>query len=149
MIKKKFDFNKLVLPILLLLSLGLAYNLFLDGEYLLHLSQPNVDKVIKEMIDYANNNNLPKPIYVSDRGLLDYIYSYEEYPDRAGLAIYKIDERIDFDNIKKKIENSGGTIFFVNFAAKLKKEEIDKIGHCELLKIFLDKGIKIGYIYSC
>ena len=99
------------------------------------------------MTDYANNNDLPKPIYVSDRGLLDYIYSYEDYPDRAGLAIYKMDERIDL-NISEKIER-GSTILFVNFAAKLKKEEIDKIDHCELLKTFSDKGKAMGYIYPC
>jgi len=146
-VKNKFDFNKIKLILILFLSLGLAYNIFLDGEYLLHLSQPDVDKVIKEMVDYANNNNL-KPIYVSDRGFLDYLYSYEEYPNRAELSRYRIDERAGFNNMDEKIKE-GDNIFFVNFAAKIKKEEIDKIDHCKLLKTFSDKGINIGYIYSC
>ena len=128
------------IALILFISLGLSFNIFLSGEYLLHLSQPNVDKVIKEMVVYTNDNDLPKPIYVSDRGFLDYIYSYEDYPDRAEVWKYRMDERLDFE-IKE------GSIFFVNFAAKVKLEDIQK--KCELKKTFSDKGIKVGYIFSC
>ena len=136
------------IALILFISLGLSYNLFLDGEYLLHLSQPDIDKIIYEMVDYTKENNLKYPVYTTNKAISDQIYDYKLYPDRIKIMQYRIDDKtIDYfsDNLSKE----GGTIVFLDFTAKIKKEDLDKIENCNLIKTFSDKGQTLGYIYEC
>ncbi len=134
--------------LILFISLGLSFNIFLSGEYLLHLSQPDVNKIIYEMVDYTKQNNLPYPIYSTNKGILDYLYDHNLYPDRRKIVSYRIDDET-INGISDKLKKKGGTIVFLDFIAKIKKERLDSIENCKLIKTFSDKKINIGYIYYC
>lgn len=114
----------------------------------MHISQPNINKVFYEMVDYVNANPT-YPIYMTNKGFIDYVYSYDLFTEnREELWGMKIEHR-NKDEILAEINKNGGTIMLLNFDQKINKEEIDSVENCKLSKIFSDKNINMGYVYLC
>jgi hypothetical protein len=137
--------NTRALLLIAFIGLGIGYNVYLDSEYLFHISQPNPDKVVKEMMAFVEQNNLARPIYTTDKGFLYYLGSYDkDYRITDGsLRIY------DLGVLERNIAEKGGTIMYMRFSPYVEQEDILNLDSCDLLRKFKSKGISFGYVLSC
>src|SRR3989344_514104 len=126
--------------LLAFLAVGIGYNLFLDGEYVLQLNQPDYHAVIREMISLAKDNDLPEPYWATDKGIISMAYDYGQYPsDRQGkLHRYRI-----YEGNVEQVRN--GTVLFVNFNQKVQMEQIP----CLPVKRFYSHGKEAGAVLRC
>lgn len=141
--------NKRVITagLLFLICSGAAYNLFLNNEYLVHLSQPNPDYAIKQAKEYFYEQNLSKPLYTTNKGI---ICLFKKAQIQSPSESYNLPLRIDnltlFD---QKIQKYGGTIVYIDFSTNFLKEQIITHPNCKMDKIIYSKEYPIGYILSC
>ncbi len=140
-----------LLVIVLFIGFGFGYNSYLSSEHLFHLSQPDPNPVINEMIDFFNDNNLDRPIYVTDKAFLYKLNTFDiPHGKNEKLIIRDESFRIDdIDFLKKKISQNGGTIIFLNFGPHVEKDKIISLENCNLIKRFSSKEIEMGYILTC
>lgn len=149
--------NKLTkLALIILISVSLAFNIFLISEYIFHPTSPNVDKIQNEMIDYTKDNNLSYPIYSNNMGIL-WIFDNNNWAaahDINNLTKKTYDlpdlEMVNISNEIKTVQNQKGTIIFLNWPSMPKESPIYNITSlCNIKKEFYDKDILIGTIYNC
>lgn len=149
--------NKLTkLALIILISVSLAFNIFLISEYIFHPTSPDVDQVQNEMIDYAKDNNLPFPIYSNNMGISWIFdnYNWAAAHDTNNLTKKTYDlpdlEMVNLSNEIKIIQEQKGTIIFLNWPPMPKESPIYSITSlCNMKKEFYNKNVLVGTIYSC
>lgn len=145
MILKKKQ-RSMLLPTLLILflSISLAYNLFLTQEFLFSTTSPSVDKISKQIIGYADTNELKEPVYIFRNKALRYYFRDEFQPVILDFDIEKNATLVD------DVISNSGTIILVDFP-KLNEDSLfwKRVMKCNHLAEFSDKGVKMGYILDC
>lgn len=141
--KKDKHWFKMLL--LILLSVSFAYNIFLVQEFLFSSTTPSVNKISAEVLDYANENRLEKPIYVFRNVAFGY-YLRERYDE---IEMLDFDFEFDHNKINKLIDNPGSVIV-VDFPTINKQSLLwESINRCVLLQSFENKDVKLGYVFDC
>ncbi len=133
--------NKKIL--FLLISLNLAFNLFLITNYGFNLTHYDYNKTMTDIKEYYNTHNLIEPVYVpyAQKGLLKYLNV------KQGIDI----SSKTLKSINKSISEKGGTAILFNFPKFDPENEKIKIiiQNCELNQAFSDKNDTIAWIYFC
>ena len=143
-IRKK---NKKLL--LAFLGCAFAFNIIVMSEHLWSVSNPDIDAITKDAIDFARQNELKQPLFAfrnpAFRYYLEDIYG-GPYKNMTILDYYVFDR----ENIAEMIENQKPTVLIVDFPMINRESDFWKaIEKCELLQTFEDKGLKAGYVFDC
>ncbi len=129
--------------LIILLVIGLSYNVLFIQEILFSTTGPNIDAVTKNVISELQKNKYDEPIYFFRNVAFKYYLSDK----------YKNLTQIDFDDenrIKKINDLNNSTLAVINFP-KINEESLlwKKIKECVVQKEFYDKGQRIGFISRC
>lgn len=147
-----FSKNKLVatIALILFLSISLGYNFLVTEEYGLHWTSPNYSDAVKELITYAEENQLKEPLYILKNYELHYYLRprYTTFVSTYGIS--ETDEGMILE-FKQQLEQHGGTILFTDMPP------IDKEGllwkmiteKCVADLTAIDNGIEIGWMWMC
>ncbi|MBI5003372.1 glycosyltransferase family 39 protein [Candidatus Woesearchaeota archaeon] len=133
--------------IIVLLALGIGYNLFVAEEYLWHGTSPNYEEVTQNIIHDLKEEKAKEPIYViKDVSIIWYLQ--DDYETFYSLdTIQNTDERLDWFEAMTK---TGGTIVVVDIPFINKEGRLwNIITACEEKKAYMNKGIEIGWVFSC
>lgn len=135
--------------LILFLSIALGYNVFLAGELVFHITSPNYGIAIEGIKAYALSHDLAQPMYiVKDPSM---IYHLKEKYD----TFYNIDtiqnshEKIL--QVQQLIQEQGGTVLLVDIPFINKEGELWQFINQQCKEEFVveDKGINIGYVFTC
>jgi hypothetical protein len=128
----------------LFIGIGIGHNIYLGSEYLFHVSQPNPDAAIKDMFSYYEKNSLVTPVYTNDKAFLYTLNLHKNF------IIQEDSARIeDIQLLKSQLQEHPGTILYLNFAARVTKEDILSLPNCTTLRTFYSKGIPTSYVLEC
>ena len=131
--------------LLVFVGIGIGYNIYLSSEYLFHVTQPNPDAAIKDMLTYFNRNNLSAPVYTNDKS---FYYALGKLGN-TGITYDSSDRIRNINKLRSSINSKGGTILYLNFASHVSKEDIFSLPSCKVLHEFRSKGITMSYVLSC
>ncbi len=143
------------------IAVCLSFNILITQEYLISATHPNIGKVTREIVEYADQGTMKKPIFVF-RNFALYFYFWPDY----GRCPYKYPESkinlpwndkctLDFADLdsQEKIElmKKGSSIIYVDFPKTDKESKLWKYlnNDCKKIKSFSDKGQEIGFIFEC
>jgi 4-amino-4-deoxy-L-arabinose transferase-like glycosyltransferase len=134
---------------LIFLAAGLAFNLFMWQEMVFSSTNPNIDKISKETITYAWENNLPEPVYVFRNYALHY-YLDRSYFDVRSIDFGDINNETKLQDVFKGLKNRG-TLIIIDFPKIGDDHMLWKYANdtCTLMQKISDKNIPLGYIYTC
>lgn len=93
----KKNTNTISILLIIFTGIGLAYQLFLAQEHLLSTTQPNINKITQEVIDYANTNTLKTPVYYFKNYALFYNFEKKYNTTPAALPL----EEFNYFDIKE------------------------------------------------
>lgn len=148
-------FPKQAVLLMLFISCGTAYTLVLGEEYGLHWTSPNYSDGVKELIEYGNTIRLKEPIYLLKNYELVYYLGKNNpwYSDTQFITTYGIP---DTDEAKiaafaAELDASGGTVIFSDMPPMDKNGLLWKTinQQCVAEYTVVDKGIEIGWVWSC
>tara|TARA_Y100000310_G_scaffold282786_1_gene304270 strand:- start:1962 stop:3599 length:1638 start_codon:yes stop_codon:yes gene_type:complete len=130
------------------LGLLFGFNLFLIGEVLEPVTQPDISDVMYDMYRYVEVNRLSKP-YVSNMLATAFYGDVEIYENEENTINYLMgDELVDM-RIDIAIAEEG-TILLLDYPGIGKESHIwERANECELEYTSVSKGFKGGYIFSC
>jgi len=135
---------------ILFISIGIGYNFIIAEEYAFHLTSPNYSDGIKELSNYAMNNKLNEPIYLLKNYELQYYlrHNYDNFITSYGISETNLNNIEDF---RISLESAGGTIIFTDMPFIAREGELWHTITASCSKDFVveDKGIEIGYVFSC
>jgi hypothetical protein len=131
------EFKKNIL--ILFVTLSLAFNVFLTGEFLFSMVGPSYTRTMQDMVNYHKENNLPDPLYGGKQ------FGY--YLNKDFGEFYSL-----FSN--EALEKEGGTVMWLNLPPAYEggpgRASFDKIKtRCTLVKVFYSKNYEAGYIFVC
>ena len=136
--------------LLIFLSVGVAFNLFLVSEYLFHPTGVAVSDVKREMIEYASTQNLTYPIYTNDQGIQWYFEHDYWHKDARTMAFEDNEVGYHSTNTIERIKREGGTILLLEWPPLPQESPaFEVVELCELEKEFFSKGKRIGQVYVC
>lgn len=132
------------IALILFLSVSMAYNIFVVQEFLFSTTSPSVDKVSKEIILYAHENELKEPVYIFRNKALRYYLKDITVPVIIDFGIENNSTKVD------EIISKSGTLIIVDFP-KLNENSLfwQKVMECSHVADFSDKGFLMGYILDC
>ncbi|MEM4259850.1 MAG: glycosyltransferase family 39 protein [Candidatus Woesearchaeota archaeon] len=134
------NFSRMFL--ILFLSISFSYNVFIAQEMIWNLTNVNIDKVSKETINYALEKDLEQPIIIFRN------YALKYYLENKYQTINTAD--FNYENNQTLLSYINGTLLFIDFPAINQSSLLAKrLNRCNILQKFIDKGITVGYIYSC
>lgn len=138
-----------VTGILIFLALGIGYNLFIAEEYLWHGTSPNYEEVTQNIIQDLKEEKAKEPIYViKDVGIIWYLQ--DDYETFYSLdTIQNTEERLDW--FEESVKEKGGTVVVVDIPFINKEGRLWRIikENCINKKMYGDKEIEIGWVFSC
>lgn len=124
-----------------------GFNAFLIEEEVFSFAQPNVGRAMMSMVAYALEKELPRPYYTTDKTIM-YLLNpdkyYGGYTTERSLFFYRVESKNDLDTLQK----TGGTFFFLPFAAYVTEQDI-QLPKCSILQEWRDLGIIVGEIITC
>ncbi len=119
--------------LLVLIGVSIPFNFFMVEEHFFYAKSPDYNKTIMDMVDFAEENNLPPPYFAVDVDVPFYLGS-DNFYDLS-------------DSTEREHLDDGGTVLFLNFPER--RNPIlwnDVIKNCSLLKTFTDKGFETGFV---
>lgn len=122
-----------------------GFNLFLLEENIFSIAQPSISQTIHEMVTYAQQHDLPRPYYATDKMimyLIDPLRYYEGYTTERSLFFSRVEGKNDIVQLQK----TGGTFFFFPFAAYVTEEQLPP---CPVMMKWIDNGFVSGKILVC
>ncbi len=147
-----FAKNKTIgkIGLIIFLSVSIGYNFIIAEAYGMHWSSPNYSDGIKEIIVYAQENELQEPLYLLKNYELQW-YLREKYQNFV--SDYGISETdpVKIEALKEKLQSEGGTVIFTNMPPMDKSGLLwQKINeNCVAEYTVVDKDIEIGWVFSC
>lgn len=135
---------------ILFLSISIEYNFILAEEYGLHLTSPNYSDGIKEIIAYAQENQLKEPLYLLKNYELQY-YLGEKYTQFVSDYGISDTDSMKIMEFQEKLQQHGGTIIFTDMPPMDKNGLLWKTitSHCVADYTATDKGVEIGWVWGC
>ncbi len=134
---------------IIVLSMGIGYNFVVAEEYSLHWTSPNYSDGIKEVIQYTEENQLAEPLYLLKNYELQW-YLEDKYT--MFISDYGISETNEekIKEFEQKLQ-SGGTVIFSDMPPMDKNGLLWKTinQQCVAEYTVVDKGIEIGWVWSC
>jgi hypothetical protein len=131
----------------LFVAIALALNLFLVQAFVVKAPYADIGQSTKEIIDYAQKQNLPDPLYTTDMNLGWYLSK-----ERSFYVIGDVysDEEHEVERLKSTISGRGGTLIITDYPKHLKTDPIWELADgCSLKKTFGSKKMTIGYVFVC
>ncbi|MGV8150744.1 MAG: ArnT family glycosyltransferase [Candidatus Woesearchaeota archaeon] len=129
---------------LMFLAITFSYNIFMLQEMIFNTTHPNIDKINKETIAYANSVNLKEPVFVFRNNAFKYYIGYK-YQN-----IQMLDFRDEYNMTTIQRIRSGGSIIIIDFPSINKNSPLwTEINECTKIKEFSDKGQILGHIFEC
>ncbi len=130
------------------IAIALGLNVFLITEQAFPLTQPDVSYTMKELFNYARENNAGQPImsnmfatafYLSDIRSRDDMYGFD-YLSKAEQARDTI----------SRLQPEKGIILALDYPLLDKAGGLwQELNRCSLKQEIISKGIKSGYIFQC
>ena len=143
------------MALVLFLSMGMAFNIFLVTEYLFHPTTPDVSDVVHTMLSEVKEKNLPYPIYVSDSGMMWYL-NHEYWREKYDLTHSRVlgipDNELGEDTsfVEQKIAAEGGTLLLLHWPPLHEDSPARKVALlCSKEKSFFSRGKLVGERYDC
>ena len=143
------------MALVLFLAVGIAFNIFLVGEYLFHLTTADVSDVVHDMLSDVQSDNLSYPIYVSDSGLMWYLH-HEYWREKYDLSQSRVlgipDNELGEDTsfVEQKIAAEGGTLLLLHWPPLHEDSPAKKVALlCSKEKSFFSRGKLVGERYDC
>lgn len=135
--------------LIIFLSIGAAYNIFLVSEFIFHPTSPDVSFVQYQVVDYFKEKKLPFPLFSNDEGILfDADHSYLLSNQVIGLADNELGASVK-EQIKR-IKKEGGTVLLLHWPPLPEESPAwEVVNYCRLEKQFYSKGVLVGEVYSC
>ncbi|TAL58516.1 MAG: glycosyltransferase family 39 protein [Nanoarchaeota archaeon] len=136
--------NKLFKPAaIIFLSVAIGINLFMDSEFLLSTTTPNINSVQSQVTSYALSHDLKKPIYIYE-GTAHYFLNHTDVSVTEFNAVDR-DNKPLFDEIK-----NGGTVLVVDFPSATRDSAMwQTLMTCKTDYKVIEKGHDIGYVFTC
>jgi len=147
-----FAKNKMLgkIALIIFLSVSSGYNFIVAEAYGLHWSSPNYSEGIKEIIVYAQENDLQEPLYLLKNYELQWYLrdKYENFVSDYGISET---DAVKIEDLKQELEQHGGTIIFTDMPPMDKEGLLSQMIHeqCVAEYAVVDKGIEIGLVLSC
>ena len=143
-------FKKYVpLALILLLGVGIGFNIFIVEEYALHWTSPNYSDAIKDLVSYAQENELKEPLYLlKNYELVFYLDDdYTQFESKYGLSMTNPALIQEF---KEVLSLNGGTVIFTDMPFVARDGALwEAITSCQEDFVVSDKGKDIGYVFTC
>ncbi len=133
----------------LILAIGIAYNFVVLEEYAFHLTSPNYSNAIKELIAYGQEHNIKQPLYILKNYELVYYLgdNYTAFVTTYGLSDTDPAKIAQF---QQELKDNGGTIMFTDMPPIARDGNLwQTINSCKKDLTISDKGIEIGYVFTC
>ncbi len=132
------------------LFVSIAFNLFLVSEYLFHPTGVAVSDAKKEMISYAQQNELPFPIYSNDEGIQWYFDHYYWHNKENVVSFPDNEIGDDPRSAIESIKERAGTILLLHWPPLHEKSPAwAVVSLCTQKEEFFSKGRLIGEVYTC
>ncbi len=147
-----FAKNKTIgkIALIIFLSVSIGYNCIIVEAYGLHWSNPNYSDGVKEIIQYAEENQLKEPLYLFKNYELQW-YLRDKYQNFV--SDYGISETdpVKIEALNGKLQSKGGTVIFTDMPPMDKEGLLWKTINekCVTEHVVEDKGVEIGYVFSC
>ncbi len=138
------------IALIIFLSISIGYNFIVAEAYGLHWTSPNYSDGIKEIIMYAEENDLQEPLYLLKNYELQYYLGekYTYFVSAYGISEINEEKILEF---KQQLKQEGGTIIFTDMPPIDKEGLLWQMinGNCVAEYVVDDKGIEIGWVFAC
>ena len=137
--------------IILLISINLAFSLFMTEELIYHRYSPDYNTVMQEMITYYKNHDLKEPLYSFNE---DFAYFLTTGNFMTEKTYYDLESKED----RSTLGSEGGTAVIMNIPKTMSLTDAKYPGYtilksvdenCILRKTFYIGNYDAGYIYEC
>lgn len=136
--------------LIIFLSISIGYNFIVAEAYGMHWTSPNYSNGIKEIILYAQENELQEPLYLLKNYEVQW-YLREKYTQFVSEYGISETDTVKIEALKEKLQSEGGTILFTDMPPMDKNGLLWKTinENCVADLTVIDKGVEIGWVFSC